>query len=196
MFLFLLLIFLVSNISAVCNSEQIDINTASAEELQNIIQIGPVRADEIIELRAERLFESIDDLVRVSGIVAGGSRLTQIKEEGLACVNEEGTEEIIEEILEEEPTITENNEETTESKTSSSNEQPSSEKEITYEPLAKETGPIELKMIDLNPKVIKSENGKEDLNKNNYAIYGFVFFSVLLGVLFILRNRYKKNEFR
>lgn len=61
----------------------------------------------------------------------------------------------------------------------------------------RETGPLELKIITLNPKVIKSENGKEDLNKNNYAIYGFVLFSVLLGVLFILRkNRYNKNEFR
>ncbi len=58
-----------------------------------------------------------------------------------------------------------------------------------------ETGPIELKMINLNPKVIKSENDNEKLN-NNYALYGFVFFCVLIIVLFVLRRNKYKNEFR
>lgn len=58
-----------------------------------------------------------------------------------------------------------------------------------------ETGPIKLKMINLNPKVIKSENDNEKLN-NNYALYGFVFFSVLIIVLFVLRRNKYKNEFR
>jgi len=49
----------------------------------------------------------------------------------------------------------------------------------------------------LNPKVIKSEDDNENLSKSNYAIYGLVFFCVLLVVLFILRkNKYNKNEFR
>jgi len=65
------------------------------------------------------------------------------------------------------------------------------------EPVSKETTPIELQTINLNPKVIKSEDDNENLSKSNYAIYGLVFFCVLLVVLFILRkNKYNKNEFR
>ena len=65
------------------------------------------------------------------------------------------------------------------------------------EPVSRETTPIELQTINLNPKVIKSEDDNENLGKNNYAVYGLVFFCVLLVVLFILRkNKYRKNEFR
>ncbi len=65
------------------------------------------------------------------------------------------------------------------------------------EPLSRETGPIELQEINLNPKIIKSEDDNENLSKNHYSIYGLVFFSVLLVVLFILRkNKYNKNEFK
>ena len=57
--------------------------------------------------------------------------------------------------------------------------------------------PEERETIILNPQVIKSENDNENLSKSNYAIYGLVFFCVLLVVLFILRkNKYNKNEFR
>ncbi|MBT9140226.1 MAG: hypothetical protein DDT30_00802 [Dehalococcoidia bacterium] len=49
-------------------AHKININTASVEQLQEIIHIGPVRAKEIIRLRP---FDSIDDLVRVSGTRAG-----------------------------------------------------------------------------------------------------------------------------
>ncbi|MFW0861684.1 MAG: helix-hairpin-helix domain-containing protein [Dethiobacter sp.] len=45
-------------------AHKININTANVEQLQEIIHIGPVRAKEIIRLRP---FDSIDDLVRVSG---------------------------------------------------------------------------------------------------------------------------------
>ena len=54
---------------------------------------------------------------------------------------------------------------------------------------------VELEIINLNPKVIKSENDNEKLN-NNYALYGFVFFCVLIIVLFVLRRNKYKNEFR
>ena len=65
------------------------------------------------------------------------------------------------------------------------------------EPVSRETEPIELQTINLNPQVIKSEDDNENLSKSNYAIYGLVFFCVLLVVLFILRkNKYNKNEFR
>lgn len=87
-------------------------------------------------------------------------------------------------------------EETTKSETSSSDEQSSSEKEITYETLAEKTpSSIKLETINLNPKVIKTENNNEEISKN-YAFYGFVAFSVFLGVLFIIRKKRYKNEFR
>jgi competence protein ComEC len=62
----------------------IDINTASFEELQQIIHIGPVRAQEIIELRRVQRFRSGNDLERVNGI--GPARLRDIIAEGKACV--------------------------------------------------------------------------------------------------------------
>jgi len=87
-------------------------------------------------------------------------------------------------------------EETTESETSSSDEQSSSEKEITYETLAEKIpSSIKLETINLNPKVIKTENNNEGISKS-YAFYGFVAFSVFLGVLFIIRKKRYKNEFR
>ncbi len=55
----------------------------------------------------------------------------------------------------------------------------------------------ELGVIKLNAKSIKSENNKENPEKSNYAIYGFVIFCFLLGLLFTFRrNRFNKNEFR
>jgi competence protein ComEC len=64
-----------------CREGQIDINTASKEELDRIINIGPVRAAEIIRLRP---FSSVDDMIRIRGI--GPARLGDIKAQGLACV--------------------------------------------------------------------------------------------------------------
>ncbi len=64
-----------------CEEGQIDVNSASAEEPDLIIHIGPVRAAEAVQLRP---FSSIDDLVRINGI--GASRLADIEDEGLACV--------------------------------------------------------------------------------------------------------------
>lgn len=58
-------LFIVKGVSSECGENQININTASSEELQQISGIGPVYAERIIELRP---FESVDDLVRVSGI--------------------------------------------------------------------------------------------------------------------------------
>lgn len=68
----------------VASFRYVDLNTASVEELQEIIHIGPARAQEIIE---KRPFSSIDDLTRVSGI--GPKRLSDIKEQGIACTKED-----------------------------------------------------------------------------------------------------------
>jgi competence protein ComEA len=48
--------------------EPIDVNSASAEELQRLPGIGPVMAGRIITERDKRPFESPEDLRRVSGI--------------------------------------------------------------------------------------------------------------------------------
>jgi beta-lactamase superfamily II metal-dependent hydrolase len=62
----------------------IDINAADVSELQQIIHIGPVRAQEIINLRHVQRFASVNDLIRVNGI--GPARLREILAEGKACV--------------------------------------------------------------------------------------------------------------
>lgn len=62
--------------------ECVDINTASAEELQEIVQIGPARAADVID---ERPYDEVDNLDKVSGI--GQAIVDDVKEQGLACVN-------------------------------------------------------------------------------------------------------------
>jgi len=164
---FLIISFLSVNVSASCEEGQIDINTASAEELDQIVYIGPARAEQIIALRP---FDSVDDMIRISGI--GEVYLNAIKEQGLACVN--GVDE----------------DEEFEGESEGDNEN------SIEEPLSKETTPIELQTIILNPQVIKSEDDNENLDKSNYALYGFVAFCILIGILFMIKSRKHKNEFR
>lgn len=59
----------------------IDINSASSDDVQQIIHIGPERAADLIELRP---FASVADLTRINGI--GPARIADIKTEGKACV--------------------------------------------------------------------------------------------------------------
>ncbi|MFC3041770.1 MBL fold metallo-hydrolase [Virgibacillus xinjiangensis] len=58
----------------------VNINEASKEAVQEIIHIGPERADELIELRP---YQSVDGLDKINGI--GPARVDDIKEEGKAC---------------------------------------------------------------------------------------------------------------
>lgn len=69
-----------SSSDAPTDSSCIHINTASTEEVQGIIHIGPARAQDLIDLRP---YHSVDDLSRISGI--GPARIADIKSEGLAC---------------------------------------------------------------------------------------------------------------
>ena len=64
-----------------CREGQVDINSASMEELQKIKHIGPKRAEQMLELRP---FSSVDDMINIKGI--GPKRLAEIKEQGIACV--------------------------------------------------------------------------------------------------------------
>ncbi|HHE76580.1 MAG TPA: hypothetical protein ENL27_01195, partial [Candidatus Parcubacteria bacterium] len=70
------------NESGQCSSRSIDINNASAQELDKLIGIGPVLAERIIK---ERPFFSVDELVKVKGI--GGKTLEKIVSQGCAFVN-------------------------------------------------------------------------------------------------------------
>jgi competence protein ComEC len=62
---------------------QIDINTASLEELTLIIHIGPARAGHII---TNRPFSSLDELITIPGI--DSRRLEDIRQQNLAFVNQ------------------------------------------------------------------------------------------------------------
>ena len=77
-------ILVFSSISALCEEGQININTASAEELDELYGIGPVKAEAIINARP---FDSVNDLINVFGI--GQVTLDRIIGQGLACVEEE-----------------------------------------------------------------------------------------------------------
>jgi len=52
----------------------VDLNTASARELQSVSGIGPVLATKIIEGRP---YKNIDDLLRISGV--GAKQLEKIR---------------------------------------------------------------------------------------------------------------------
>ncbi len=69
-----------SGSSGACAPDQVDINSAGFDDLQRIHQIGPDRAQQILELRP---FSSVHAMDRISGI--GPARVTEIIEEGIAC---------------------------------------------------------------------------------------------------------------
>lgn len=84
--LFLLILNFVSVVDADCQDNQIDINSASLSEMMKIKGLGGegIIAQKVIDARP---FESVEDLIRVSGI--GPATLQKIKEQGLACVEDE-----------------------------------------------------------------------------------------------------------
>ncbi|HSL01127.1 MAG TPA: helix-hairpin-helix domain-containing protein [Rubrobacteraceae bacterium] len=60
------------------DSLQVNINTADAEELDELPQVGPATAEAIVEHRsAKGLFRSVEELEEVSGI--GPSTIEEIK---------------------------------------------------------------------------------------------------------------------
>ena len=63
-------------------AKQININTATLSQLDELTGVGATYAQRIIDGRP---YSSVDDLDRVNGI--GPATIQKIKEQGLACVN-------------------------------------------------------------------------------------------------------------
>ncbi|MEN7981923.1 MAG: helix-hairpin-helix domain-containing protein [Nanoarchaeota archaeon] len=181
----ILILLFIPFISAVCESGQIDVNSASKDELMNIIGLGGkgIVAQNVIDYREENgNFNSLDDLVDVNRI--GNITLEKIKNQGLACVSEE---QIVQktEIVEEEEKSVEEDEEVVEIP------------EIKTIQKDKTTIKIENEIIDLSPQNIKSEDYNENKSKSDYAKYGLGLFCVLLFGLFMIKKyKPRKNEFR
>lgn len=179
-------IFLViSNISAQCNKSQININTATRENLDKLYGIGLSKADAIINSRP---FNSIEDLMKVNGIK--NKTFNKIKLQGLVCVNNTKISRITSQnkVL---------NQTDIQDKNQDNNFKEDNEQIISYEKFDNYKTikkPVTSQVINLNPKDIKTN--KNALSSERNAVYGFIAFSVLLGFLFLVKKLKKhKTEF-
>lgn len=169
-FLLLSLLF----VSGKCNTGQININSASIEELDKIKWVGESTAKEIINSRP---FSSLDELIEIKYITE--SRLSEIKTEALACVDEAEIEDLekneTEENLEKQSVVVDLNE------ISPINNNQNKEQEIKNNII----------ILSSSSKDIKTENDSSNQNKNNFALYGLTIFCILLAFLFFFKNRRK-----
>ncbi len=174
--IFASLFFFVNFISASCNETQIDVNSATLEELDLLSGIGPVKAQAVIDSRP---FQNIDELIDVNGI--GEVTLQNIKTQGLACVGdyEENKKEEKNQTLEIQAnaTIAEISEEKTEEIPEQSYEKPQI-----------------IRLTSDATKDIKSNSDFGNLYKSK--ILWLAVFGMFVGILLAIKKyKEKRNEF-
>jgi hypothetical protein len=186
--LFLLIfIFAFVNISAQCNSSQVDINSASAKQLDGIIHVGPATAQKIIDARQ---FNSLDELVNISGISEG--YLEDIKQQGLACISD-GNDIVVENVSQSVSTsqtgiINDSN------FSESSSETPIPSTKLGNSNVIYLNSPSsQQNAIQANSKDINSENGA--LISGKIAIFGLFGFAAVILLLFGVK-RFRKVKYR
>ncbi len=212
--LVLILVFVrVSGVAAQCNSTQVDINSASLDEMMSIVHLGGSGkvAQRVIDARP---FSSLQELSRVSGFGGTGKNLQDIINQGLACVADNESKQA----------QTQNNSSVSQSENNSGSATSTSETVAaqtenqnnllsTSTPTHSETnsdpqssGNSQIHKTPITPQVINlnAQNpGNASSTKTDYsiranpAIYGLVAFSIVLGLLFAARKfrtkRYKSE---
>lgn len=189
---FFLIVILLNNVSCECSENQIDINTASLEELDKIVYVGSVTAERIISMRP---FNFVDELINVSGI--GETKLNAIKNENLACVENFEIEKEIEKDYEEKKDNEQLEEKSTENEEFLEEEENLENEIVPEEKSVEETKEFseikKVQTIKLNSKDIKNDNPIEENKKENlitgYASFGLVVICISLIILLFLQKR-------